>query len=178
MEPIRPARRPRSQYVSDEDTETDSEDERMLNDFVSYQNRQIEEQREQRRREEAAFIAAEEAKKSKEVEEQRQAIVAQAREDFKEELHKQNQERETRQQKMRDRLRDELLKLKLPPEQVRSIAESVDFTVDENPDSFKLMAYLGRKEESSVGDSLEDEVSMKTEATSLRRSSSVLPWYV
>lgn len=179
MESTRYPRKHQSQYVSDDDSQSDSEYERVLNnDFVSYQERQIEEQKEQRRQEEAAFIAAEEARRTREAEEQRQAIVAQAREDFKEELRREIQERETRQQRMRERLRDELLKLKIPPEQVRSIAESVDFTIDENPDTIKLMTHLGQKEASSIGDSFDDENSMKTDATSLQKSSSILPWYV
>ena len=176
MEPARSSRRERTRHAAHEDTESDSEDEKILNDFITYQERRFEEQEERRRREEAALIAAEEAKKMKEAEEQRQTITEQAREEFKEELRRNHLEREERQTNLKKRLHAELLKIEVPLAQIQDITDKVDLSIDENPDAVRLMAYLGQRQGSSKGESLDDEASLKTEATSVRRNSSILPW--
>ena len=162
----------RHSYVTfNESSDNDSEDERLLNEFIGYQERKYEEEQAKRQREEAALLVAEEARKKEKAALERKELISKAREEFKEELRQEREERETRQQRLNDHLKKELLRLKLPPEQVRSITENVDLGVDEDADAIKLMAYLGQKETSSNGASIDDDLSIGTEATASRRSS-------
>ncbi|KAI9663664.1 MAG: hypothetical protein M1821_007154 [Bathelium mastoideum] len=169
----------RSYATFNDSSDDDSEDERLLDEFIAYQERRYEEEEAKRRREEAALVAAEEARKKEEAEVERKVLVTMAREEFKEELRQEREERETRQRRLKDHLKDELRRLKLPPEQIQSIAENVDLGVDEDADAIKLMAQLGQKEALSNGASIDDDSSIGTEAVASRRSSmssSLLPW--